>query len=233
MGRLGRVETGDDGRLVGLVSRLLACLQPGDETDDAEIRNRAACRALAAAVGAEREIAELRAKVARLQTLAVTDDLTGLLNRRGFEGELRRTLALCRRHHDTGTLIVVDLDQFKAVNDTFGHAAGDAVLREVGRLLRANVRSTDVIGRLGGDEFGILLTRSSPAGGCKRARAVERLLNTSTVLWNHRPVTIRASVGAQPFGPADDGEALLEKADAAMYGSKRRRLGDGECRRIA
>lgn len=172
---------------------------------------------------AARRIIDLERQILRLQTLAVTDDLTGLLNRRGFRKELDRFVALARRHGETGVLAFVDLDGFKVVNDNYGHAAGDEVLRRVGAGLRRAVRKTDVVVRLGGDEFAVLLVRADRDGGRRRARAIERMLNALTVMWRGTPIGVCASVGIETFGPGDDSEAVIARADAAMYAAKQGR----------
>ena len=179
--------------------------------------------ALAAAKAAEKTIAEQQKHLAHFERLAVTDELTGLLNRRGFEAEIRRTTAAARRYHEKGVLITIDLDGFKPVNDSHGHAAGDAVLRHVAKLLGDNVRATDSLGRLGGDEFAILLTRTTWQAGLQRAEAFDALFNGAAVQWAGRTITVGASFGFQTYGPDDDLGQLLIHADNAMYATKRAR----------
>ncbi len=179
--------------------------------------------ALAAAKAAEKTIAEQQKHLAHFERLAVTDELTGLLNRRGFEAEIRRTTAAARRYHEKGVLIYIDLDGFKPVNDSFGHAAGDAVLRHVAKLLSENVRATDSLGRLGGDEFAILLTRTTWPAGLKREEAFDDLINGAAVQWAGQTITVSASFGFQTYGPDDDLGQLLIHADNAMYATKRAR----------
>ncbi len=179
--------------------------------------------ALAAAKATEKTIAEQRRRLVQLEQLAVTDDLTGLLNRRGFEAEIKRTMTGARRYQEKGVLIYIDLDGFKPVNDTHGHAAGDAVLRHVAELLSENVRATDSVGRLGGDEFAILLTRTAWAAGLKRAEAFDAIINSSTVEWSGQTITVSASFGFQTYGPDDDLGELLIHADNDMYATKRAR----------
>ncbi len=118
-------------------------------------------------------------RIADLENLATTDALTRVLNRRGFVDCLTHELSVARRHGVGGVLIFVDLDEFKPVNDTYGHAAGDEVLRTVSNLLRGHIRDTDYIGRLGGDEFAILLPRSNKRNGVRRAEDLDRKLNNA------------------------------------------------------
>ena len=188
--------------------------------------------ALVAVLDAERRMVQQRDRIMYLERLSMTDELTGLLNRRGFQAQLRRALAAANRYEERGLLAYVDLDGFKPVNDTYGHAAGDEVLRQVARVLNDNVRDTDCVGRLGGDEFAILLTRTSPKDGVKRARWLEELVNNTVVDWQGRSITLRASFGFQRYGPKDDELELLKRADSAMYDTKRRR-GDRTVHRIS
>lgn len=184
---------------------------------------QAADRALAAAAEAEARLADQMRRIAELERLALTDELTGLLNRRGFQHELQHALAAARRYDEKGVLVYVDLDGFKPINDTYGHAAGDEVLRRVARLLLDNVRDTDAVGRMGGDEFAVLLTRTSWEDGLRRAEALNQALNSAFVSWEGRMIAIRGSLGFQVYGNTDEDHALLEQADQDMYKSKRLR----------
>jgi diguanylate cyclase (GGDEF)-like protein len=197
------------------------------------IAERAIETVLEAATAAETRIAELQQRVAELERLAVTDELTGLLNRRGFEAEINRALAAAQRYQETGTLIYVDLDGFKRINDTHGHAAGDEVLRQVARVLMENIRNSDHVGRLGGDEFVILFPRTQREDGIKRAETLERLLNSTLVNWQGHTIQLKASLGFQPFGMMADGRRLLHMADHSMYRTKRQRAEGGGKRAAA
>ena len=215
------------GSLPGLIAGVVAlaeCLEKAlNGKVSAEAIGVAVGGALAAAEAAEKTIAEQQKHLAHFEQLAVTDELTGLLNRRGFEAEIARTTAAARRYHEKGVLIFIDLDGFKPVNDTHGHAAGDAVLRHVAKLLGDNVRATDSLGRLGGDEFAILLTRTTWQAGLQRAEAFDALINGAAVQWAGQTITIRASFGFQTYGPDDDLGQLLVHADNAIYATKRAR----------
>ncbi len=184
---------------------------------------------LAAAIGklksaaraAERKLADQNTRITQLEQISTTDELTGILNRRGFEEEFRRVLARARRHDEEGVLVYVDLDGFKPVNDTHGHAAGDEVLRQVGRILIDSVRGSDSVARIGGDEFCVLLVKTSRQYGTERAEALNRAMNSAVVSWNERQIAIRASCGLQAFTARDNAKELLSCADAAMYRIKR------------
>jgi diguanylate cyclase (GGDEF)-like protein len=120
------------------------------------------------------------------------------------------------------------MDGFKMVNDTYGHPAGDEVLRQVGRLLSDNVRCTDFVGRLGGDEFAALLPRTSWQNGMKRVSALNQLLNPATIYWNGGTLAVHASVGVHAYDGNKTGDVvgLLALADSSMYVSKRHRAGE-------
>lgn len=162
-------------------------------------------------------------RIGELENLATTDGLTRVLNRRGFEEALTHELSVAKRHGVGGVLIFVDLDEFKPINDTYGHAAGDEVLMTVATLLRGHIRDTDYIGRLGGDEFAILLPRSNKRNGVRRAEDLDRKLNNAYAAWDHTQIPIKASCGVHMYAANAEVKPLLEAADAAMYKIKQER----------
>ncbi|MBP2297825.1 GGDEF domain-containing protein [Azospirillum picis] len=173
---------------------------------------------------ARETIDELRERIAYLESLTMTDELTGLLNRRGFYSHFRRELAQARRHGSAGGLLVmIDLDGFKAINDTHGHLAGDAYLRHIARLIVDNVRQEDVVARLGGDEFAVLLTNTDTANGLARARQLAAIADATHVEWGGQALPIRFSVGTQPYGGEDSEDEVMRRADTMMYGAKNAR----------
>jgi len=180
-------------------------------------------RALTYAAEAQRTISEQQSRIEQLETLSMTDELTGLLNRRGFTDALSRALGNARRHDEEGLLVVIDLDGFKPVNDTFGHAAGDAMLKFVADFLGERVRTTDYLSRLGGDEFAILMVNGDLAPARHRAIELKAELNHATALINHTKVPIKASFGIAPYDRDASPEQVLHMADIAMYHDKRRR----------
>ncbi len=156
-----------------------------------------------------------------MRRMAGEDELTTRPNRRGFEERLHRELALATRHHAPGSLLMIDLDRFKAINDQHGHAAGDELLRAVGSGIKGRLRDTDALGRLGGDEFVAYLPHTD---GAAARRVAEQLLevirDASTALGDGMHTT--ASVGvAFDSTSSDDEDALLKSADRAMYVAKR------------
>ncbi len=179
---------------------------------------------LSAAAIAEQSIAMQRARIRYLEGLSITDDLTGLLNRRGFDFELDRALSRARRQGETGLLLLCDLDHFKSINDTFGHAAGDAVLRRVASLLNRNTRDTDHVGRPGGDEFAILMTLTKCEDAERRCVDLERQVNALTVPWKDHEIPVSASFGLEFYGPESQNDTLMFLADRQLYKAKGPRL---------
>jgi diguanylate cyclase (GGDEF)-like protein/PAS domain S-box-containing protein len=173
-------------------------------------------------LGQIQDITERRRFEERLQHMVDHDPLTGLYNRRRFEQELDRHVAHIERYGATGALLVLDLDDFKSVNDTLGHNAGDELIVSVSGLLKSQLRESDVIARLGGDEFAVLL----PAGASEEAEAVASKLVRAvreevSVLGARRARRVTTSVGVAPFTEADlTGEEMLVNADLAMYEAK-------------
>jgi diguanylate cyclase (GGDEF)-like protein len=165
---------------------------------------------------AQRTIAELEAR-------ADVDPLLDILNRRGFERELKRSLAYLQRYNGEVVLLFIDLDGFKAVNDRHGHAAGDALLKAVARELVGHVRASDVVARLGGDEFGVLLWNLGAALAAGKAHSLERLIETVTVAHGEARIAVGASVGLVPLVAGAAPEQMIDAADKAMYARKNER----------
>ena len=185
-----------------------------------------------ASVVAERQRVEeeLRAIVSErerfereLRHLADHDPLTGLLNRRRFELELDRQLAQARRYGRSGAVILLDVDRFKQINDTYGHSVGDRLIVSVADALRTRLRGSDAIARIGGDEFAVLLPEIDRAGGEAVARELVAAVAANTTCVEGRELPrVTISVGVASFGPVAglDREALVIAADVAMYRAK-------------
>jgi len=204
--------------------------QSPEEPKAAKPRSRAAAMQLAAEV--ERLAAELQASHARITELEAridVDPLTETLNRRGFERELTRSLAYVKRYAVSAALVYLDLDDFKPVNDRHGHAAGDAVLKAIAATLVRHVRASDVVARIGGDEFVVLLWNVTDADAAAKASALEAAVYATPVRWGASTLVVGASAGLSIIGPLDTSAEVLARADAAMYARKmeRRQALDG------
>jgi diguanylate cyclase (GGDEF)-like protein len=169
------------------------------------------------------ELARALALVGELQETAESDFLLGIRNRRGFERDLARAIAYIKRYHATAALIILDVDRLKPINDNFGHAAGDEVLKAVATVLSGQIRSSDVVARLGGDEFAILLWNLTETDARAKAALMEEEIDRLTFVFRDRMVSAGASAGiAMLDAHAEIGKAL-EAADSAMYLRKAQR----------
>lgn len=169
-------------------------------------------------LGVTRDISERKRFEADLTQLAVTDPLTGLWNRRRTSELLAADLAQAQRHGQALTLLMVDVDHFKVINDTHGHQTGDRVLIEVADRLREHVRGTDVVGRWGGEEFVILLRFCGLRDGMAAAEKLRRQIADVPF---ESMFSITVSIGAAELDAADDLTSWLGRADAALYQAKR------------
>jgi diguanylate cyclase (GGDEF)-like protein len=169
------------------------------------------------------QLARAQARIDELQASADTDFLLDIPNRRGFERELNRSIAYIKRYHASGALIVLDVDRLKPINDAFGHAAGDQVLKAIVGTLLEQVRSSDVIGRLGGDEFALLLWNLSETDARAKAALLEQAVDRLSFEFGGQVVTAGASAGIALLGPHAEASRALEEADRAMYVRKAQR----------
>lgn len=165
--------------------------------------------------------AELQRAVSDLREQAITDPLTGLYNRRYFRDVLDREIIKAKRTATPLCVILLDIDYFKQVNDTWGHDAGDCVIREIAALLRASVRGSDVAVRHGGEEFALLLPEATLRVAHDRAENLRRELEAAEVLYRGQRIRVTASFGVAEYGAAARGAAELMRAvDNAMYAAK-------------
>ena len=170
------------------------------------------------------EISLLRAKVARLQErveqldqLAHQDSLINLPNRRGFMRELERLIGRVDRYGINAAMLFVDLDGLKMINDTFGHRAGDEALIQVANLLASGVRHSDVVARIGGDEFGILLEASDEDAAHETASRLVDLICSCEFVHDGDALPLSVAIGVGMIDALDTAEAVMERADEAMY----------------
>ena len=178
---------------------------------------------------AQRVIAEQQSRIDELSRIATTDELTGISNRRGFIQTFERELDRVGREKKSGLkrltgglLIMIDLDNFKGINDTYGHAAGDAALKLVAKTLQMDIRKMDAVGRMGGDEFVVLFTGTSREQAIGRIQRLIKTLNSLSFIWNGHEIDVRASLGIKEYKPGDKIGRIFSAADTAMYSDKAR-----------
>lgn len=173
------------------------------------------------------EIGELRAKIAQLQErveqldmLAHEDSLVGLPNRRGFMRALERLIDRVSRYQEDASLLFVDLDGLKVINDSFGHQAGDEALIQVAKLLVDGVRKSDVVARIGGDEFAIVLVHSDGDSARETAARLIDIIADSDFVHDGQVLPLSVAIGAAVIEADDTPEAALSRADEEMYRRK-------------
>lgn len=183
-------------------------------------RRASAMRLAAEVARLEAELAAAQARVTELELRADSDPLTGLVNRRGFDRELRRVLAYLGRYQASAALIYLDLDGFKPINDRYGHAVGDRMLQAVAGTLASNLRGSDVVARLGGDEFIALLWNLSAGQAQAKAAALEQAVAATVIEHVELDLSVGVSAGVVMLDPAEEPEQAIARADAAMYARK-------------
>jgi diguanylate cyclase (GGDEF)-like protein len=172
-----------------------------------------------------RELRESQNRMQHLEKLADEDTLAPIANKRAFLRELNRIMSYSQRYKVPSSLIYFDLNGLKAVNDTHGHVAGDAVLLHVANLLIESIRGSDLIGRLGGDEFGVILANADQMSAAEKAQTLARAIETTPFLWEGEHIPISVAFGAYCFQPGEDTTTALANADRAMYENKRKSRG--------
>ncbi|MFO1015582.1 MAG: GGDEF domain-containing protein [Caulobacteraceae bacterium] len=167
------------------------------------------------------EVSRLKSRLQEAEVLADQDGLTPALNRRALARELHRVAAFSRRYGSPASLVYFDLDAFKLVNDRFGHAAGDSALKAVAERLKALVRENDVVGRMGGDEFGVILVQSDADTAEVKAAALAEAIRREPVNFGDWSAPLHLTWGVRQIDPDADPEQIIADADAAMYARKR------------
>jgi diguanylate cyclase (GGDEF)-like protein len=188
---------------------------------------RTGTSAAAAIAALTKRLAQARRRIAKLEAHADTDFLLDIPNRRGFVRELNRSIAFVKRYRVSAALLVVDVDRLKPINDRFGHAAGDQLLKAIVAALAANIRQSDMLGRLGGDEFGILLWKLGEKEALAKAVALERAVGGTACEYRGRRLPAGVSIGVTALAGDDEAARVLERADQAMYARKVSRRGSG------
>jgi diguanylate cyclase (GGDEF)-like protein len=166
-----------------------------------------------------RELALIRKRLDEMEKAADRDPFLPLFNRRAFVRELTRHIS--QAGAGPSTLIYFDLNYLKKVNDTYGHVAGDAVLSHFAEMLVSHTGEGDCIGRLGGDEFGMLLRHATQDMAIKKAEALAEALRKSPLVWSGETITVCFSYGAFEVRPEDSAETAMARADETMYAQKR------------
>jgi diguanylate cyclase (GGDEF)-like protein len=171
----------------------------------------------------KQRLAQQNEVIHSLQADAMSDPLTNVANRRTFEKELERSLSAARRYGRMHGILLIDVDDFKQVNDQLGHTMGDKVLCHIARLLRQNIRATDIVARLGGDEFCVILNElKSRDNAIMRAEAIMEVVRRTPCVGEDQTVQVSISVGHYVFGADDEPEMILQRADESMYAQKSR-----------
>lgn len=167
-----------------------------------------------------REVARSNARLGEMEKLADQDSLVPMYNRRAFVREMSRMMAYATRYKSPTSLLFFDVNGLKAINDTHGHTAGDRALIGVATALIEQVRTSDVVGRLGGDEFGVLLSHADEAQARKKADQLGAVIAGRPLKWEGKVIEIRVAFGVYTFKAGEDAVTALAAADKAMYSHK-------------
>lgn len=167
------------------------------------------------------EIARLRLRILELERAADTDPLVPVYNRRAFMREITRAKTVMARYDLPSTVLYFDLNAFKPINDRYGHAIGDSLLKKIGNVLIEGVRDCDMVARLGGDEFAVLLFKTDLALARAKAATLSCRIAEQYVEMPTGKVYVTAAWGVAPCEPSDTSEQVLDRADRAMYMAKR------------
>ncbi len=174
------------------------------------------------------DVEDGKKRVAFLEKLADQDTLVPIANRRAFVRELSRMIAFAERYGTPSSVLYFDINGLKIINDNLGHAAGDAAIRHVAAVLTGNVRESDIVGRLGGDEFGVLLANASLPAALEKATILSGKIEAVPFEWEGKHVPLRVAHGAYSFTGGEDAAKALAEADKAMYARKQAKKTDAE-----
>lgn len=168
-----------------------------------------------------KEADDIRVRLETASRTADQDTLLPVLNRRAFVREVSRFIGFAERYGTPASLVYFDLDNFKAINDAHGHAAGDAVLRHIADVVLKQVRDTDIVARIGGDEFGIVLSHVNLDQAQRKAVSLDRALRARPLVYNGHPLAPGFSFGVYSLKAGESADNAIAQADAAMYAQKR------------
>lgn len=174
------------------------------------------------------DVDDSKKRVAFLEKLADQDTLVPIANRRAFVRELSRMIAFAERYGTPSSVLYFDINGLKIINDNLGHAAGDAAIRHVAAVLTGNVRESDSVGRLGGDEFGVLLANAPLPAATEKAASLAAKIETAPFEWDGKHIPLRVAHGAYSFTGGEDAAKALDAADKAMYERKQAKKKEAE-----
>jgi len=169
-----------------------------------------------------RELSRTREQLTEIEQQVDVDCIAPIPNRRAFMRRLSWAIAMHERYAHPSTVLYFDLNDFKAINDTYGHAAGDIAIRHVSQLLSATLRESDFIARIGGDEFAIIMYYANEDAARRRGKKIADSLRTTPFVCNGQPITLTTAYGCYSIRSGDDAESALAAADMSMYVDKRR-----------
>ena len=172
------------------------------------------------------ELSQARSRINYLEKLADEDTLVPIANRRAFVREMSRMIAYAERYGAQTSVLYFDNNGFKEINDTCGHAAGDEALQHVATLLSDSIRESDIVGRLGGDEFGVILAQAGSESALEKASSLSALIENTPFEWEGNSLSLSVSFGAYSFSGGEDAGEALQRADQAMYAQKQRRAAE-------
>ncbi len=171
-----------------------------------------------------RQLEDARNRINHLEKLVDEDPLMPVVNRRAFVRELSRMMAYAQRYGAPSSIVYFDVNGLKSINDRHGHAAGDAVLVAVAQVLIENIRATDVVGRLGGDEMGVLLVQTDQAHAWRKAGELAALIAARTIDFQGTALNVSVAYGVYTFSQGDNAGNVIDAADRAMYESKKNQV---------
>lgn len=233
--RINPIRKSGAGAATGATAATEAAAAPVDVVSiggipEAELTDnvRRALSALMAEVEAlRRELVDARTRIGHLEKLADEDPLMPVVNRRAFVRELTRMLAYAERYGVPSSILYFDVNNMKQINDAHGHAAGDAALLAMAQVLLENVRASDVVGRLGGDEMGVLLVQADQEQADRKAVELAQLVEAHETPWSDATIRVSVACGAYAFSKGDSAGAIMTAADRAMYRVKATMKGAG------
>jgi diguanylate cyclase (GGDEF)-like protein len=169
-----------------------------------------------------RELTQVKDQYFELEQLVDVDCLAPIPNRRAFMRRLKWAAAMFERHGHPSSILYLDINDFKKINDNFGHDAGDKAIQHIAQILLSSMRESDFLARLGGDEFALILYYAENASALERGKKIAERIKNSALIYNGKPIAMTSSFGAYTLQKGDTAETALTSADMAMYVDKKR-----------